>query len=349
MDVKISGYNCYKNIKNEFDKRNNKKIVYNNLIKSTQKSNSRISIFNKNKSNNKKNNKKEKSINLKSKEIIPQINKLVKQIPTKKDIIKEKQEKTFNLNIGNEKIKTKGNNVNKKQNKIKNNSKENKTTINTIKKDNQENKKSIHNNEQNNLSSKKQSSQKGSIYESPIINKNSDDELVTSFEKKTSELKSPETVSEDSFITDEDEINKNKIKDMNDFEKENNNSSIEKNDKEINVEINDDELIDQENEIIYVDKMKKFETENESKERNKEIKKESKNKNKERNEVNNIKVNIKGSIFNDKEKNNLNKGIMQNYLNQSQKSLKEKTLQEFSSQDFLQTANRAFLVMLKSK
>ena len=324
MDVKISGYNCYKNIKNEFDKRNNKKIVYNNLIKSTQKSNSRISIFNKNKSNNKKNNKKDKSINLKSKEIIPQINKLVKQISTKKDIIKEKQEKTFNLNIGNEKIKTKGNNVNKKQNKIKNNSKENKTTINTIKKDNQENKKSIHNNEQNNLSSKKQSSQKGSIYESPIINKNSDDELVTSFEKKTSELKSPETVSEDSFITDEDEINKNKIKDINNFEKENNNSSIEKNDKEINVEINDDELIDQENEIIYVDKMKKFETENESKERNKEIKKESKNKNKERNEINNIKVNIKGSIFNDKEKNNLNKGIMQNYLNQSQKSLKEK-------------------------
>ena len=37
-----------------------KKILYNNLVKTSQKSNSKISIFNKNKSNNKNNKKRRK-------------------------------------------------------------------------------------------------------------------------------------------------------------------------------------------------------------------------------------------------------------------------------------------------
>ena len=318
MDVKKNGYNCYKNIKNEFDKKNNKKIIFSNLIKSTQKSNSRVSIFNKKQSSN----KKEKSLNLKSKEMIP-INKLIKKIPNKKDIIKEKQEKIKNISTLNETIKSKENiTTDKNQNRLKNNnSKEN---INNIKKENKDNKKSVHNSEQKNLSSMKQSIQKDSIYDSPIINKNSDDDLVTSFEKKPSELKSPDTVSEDSFITDEDEINNNKSKQIINDEKYNNNICIGKKEKELNYEINEEELIEQDNEIIYVDKIKEFETEKESKEQKNEKKKEkNKIKNKDKNKVNNIKVNIKGSIFNDIDKNNLNKGLSSKLLNQSYKNINE--------------------------
>ena len=241
MDGKINMNNCYRNIKNEFDKQKNKKIAFTNLIKSSQKSNSKISIFTKKKSNNKnKNSKKNKSINLKSKEIC--VNNIKKQILIKKELLKERGEKSININPIKDNFKSKVNNANKKKaNKPKNIIQENKINSNISNFDNHniQNQKNSHSSKKTNL--------KDSLYDSPIINKNSDDELVTSFERKPSELKSPDTVSEDSFITEEDPINLSK-KDKNTKISNNENNNIEnenikKKEREKNAEINEEELI----------------------------------------------------------------------------------------------------------
>ena len=325
MDEKKNANNCYKNIKNEFEKKNHTKIFYNNLIKSSQKSNSRISIFTNKISNNNRKNKKEKSFNLKQKEI-SQTN-LKKSVSIKKDIIKEKKEKNANIILGNEGLRKKEKKLfNKKSNKIKNNSKEIKGKNALNKNDSPELKRQNYNNEQN-ISSLKKSQLKESIYESPLINKNSEDDLVTSFEKKPSELKSPQTNSEDSFMTDKEEINNNN-RQMNDKKEEVNPNLIEKKEKnEENEENNniknndDDDLIEQDNEIIYVDKIKELYNEKEKKDKRKENNKSKKNKNKDRNEMNNIKVNVKTSFFNDKEKNN--KGGNSIYSIQTKKTINE--------------------------
>ena len=323
-DVKKNVNNCYKNIKNEFEKKNRKKMLYNDLIKSSQKSNSRISIFTNKISNNNRKNKKEKSFNLKQKEISK--TNLKKSISNNKDIIKEKKEKNTNIK-GNECLAKKGNKLNnKKQKNITNNNKESKGNNIYNKNDSLEQKKQKMYNEQN-ISSLKKIKKKESIYNSPLINQNSDDDLVTSFEKKPSELKSPETISEDSFITDKEDFDNNN-KQLNDKKEKFNTNTIEK--KEKNEENNhiknnddDDHLIEQNNEIIYVDKIKKLYIENEKKEKWKENNKSKKNKNKDRNEINNIKVNVKISFLNNKEKSNFGKGGYSKYSIQNKKQLNE--------------------------
>jgi len=349
MNEKINSNCYYKNIKNEFDKKDNKKILYNNLVKTSQKSNSKISIFNKNKSNN-KNNKKENSINMKLKENIT--TNLKKPISIKKDKTKEKKEKPINTNSCNENLKTKNNNLNeKKQIKPKNNNnKENKiinNNSNNNKIDNSDIKKQKNRTEKANISSSKKNNYNNksskSIYDSPIVNKNSEDDLVTSFEKKPSELKSPETVSEDSFITDEEEIiNKKNSTSKKEKEKQKQtdiNNNIEKeNKKEINVEKNEKVLIEPENEIVYIDRVKELENAN-----NIIFKKEDKeiltSKNKNKSELNNIKVNIKTTFFNEKDKNNPNKLCISKYLNQSQKVISEK-LKTSKEKSFKKNTNK---------
>ena len=313
--------NCYRNIKNEFDKQKNKKIAFTNLIKSSQKSNSKISIFTKKKSNNKsKNNKKDKNINFKSKEI--SVNNIKNSKSKKKELLKERQEKAININTIKDNIKSKVNNLNKKKpNKLKNmNHESNKinNNINYTNIDNYDFKK------QKNISSSKKTNLKESIYDSPIINKNSDDEIATSFERKPSELKSPDTVSEDSFITEEEPINLAKKEKIN--KNDNNESNNDESDKikEIDIEINDEELIEQDNEIVYIDKNKGIEKGKESKKQKKEKKIMNKININNKNEMNNIKVNIKIPSNNEKEKNNLNKSAISKHLNQSQKILIEK-------------------------
>ena len=318
MDEKINMNNCYRNIKNEFDKQKNKKIAFTNLIKSSQKSNSKISIFTKKKSNNKnKNSKKNKSINLKSKEIC--VNNIKKQILIKKELLKERGEKSININPIKDNFKSKVNNANKKKaNKPKNIIQENKINSNISNFDNHniQNQKNSHSSKKTNL--------KDSLYDSPIINKNSDDELVTSFERKPSELKSPDTVSEDSFITEEDPINLSK-KDKNNKISNNENNNIEnenikKKEREKNAEINEEELIEQDNEIIYIDKMKGIDIGKEPQKQVKDKKKGNNNKS----EINNIKVNVKTSFINEKEKNNFNNSTLSKHLNKNKNILNEK-------------------------
>ena len=209
MEAKMNGYSCYRNIKIEFEKKNNdKKLQFNNLLKSTQKSNSRITLFTKNKSNN-KTNKKEK--NMKRKEITP-IN-LKKPMSSKKDIIKEKPEKSKNINLGNEKFKLKGLNnlIKKNTNFFKNNNQGTKKKIYYNNNNNQDIKKRNHNNNENIIMTSNEKYEiKDSIYDSPVVNQMTEEDIVTSFEKKPSELKSPETISEGSFISDEEENNNNK-------------------------------------------------------------------------------------------------------------------------------------------
>ena len=325
MDGRNNTNNFYKIANNDFDKKNNNKIVYNNLIKSSQKSNSRISIFTK-KSNN-KNNKKEKSKNLRPKEA--SVTNLKKQLLPKKETKKEKFDKTANVNTGNDRIKTKGNSLtNKKQNKQKSDEKENKLKDNTINnnyiinssKINQDTKQNNPNTGNKIKSSPKRKNFKESIYDSPFINKKLEDDLVTSFERKASELKSPDTISENSFITDEDEVNdnnnnkSNKDKDKN---KNNNNNNNNNNNTEKEKNINKENIENRENtKDLNIKKIQKM----------------------NRNEVN-IKVNVKTSIFNNIDKNNKNKGLFSKFINQSQKKLindknsssKEKILNSSSS------------------
>ena len=318
MEVKMNSYNCYKNIKNELDKKNiNKKIQFNNVIKSSQKSNSKISLFTQKKSNN-KNNKKEKNFNMK--EITPM--NLKKPLSSKKDIIKEKQEKAKNIILGNDKFKSKGRNniTNKNTNIFKNKNKETKKKIYYNNIDNLDIKKLNNNKEKKIITSIEKSQIKDSIYDSPVANQITEDDLVTSFERKPSELKSPETISEGSFISEEEENNNNKkqttIKDK----------VINKNiEKEVITENKEYNLIEQHNEIKYIDKIKDLETDNLSKEFYEgEEKGEMKNKNS--NEINNIKVNIKTSFFNEKEKNILNKPKIVKDFNKGEKIINEKNI-----------------------
>ena len=335
--------NYYKNINNEFDKKINKKIVYNNIIKSTQKSNSRISIFTK-KSNTK--NKKDKGKNTKPKET--SVTNTKKPILSKKEIKKEKQEKTISLNTANERLKPKGNSLtNKKSNKQKSNEKDNKLrdSNNNNKVNKEDIKKLNQNTEQKNISITKRNKFKESIYDSPFINKNLEDDLVTSFERKPSDLKSPETISENSFLTDEEETNNNKNNNINNNkEKKENNTAEKEKEKETKDDMKEDDLIEHENEIIYVDKIKGSDNEKETKDEKKEIKKLTKNKNKNRNEVN-IKVNVKTSIFNDIEKKSKNKGLLSKYLNQSKKKIQEKS--NTSKEKYFNNSNNNININIK--
>ena len=328
MEGKI--FNNHKNINNEFEKRNNKKLVYNNIIKSTQKSNSRISLFSK-KQSNIKNLKKEKN------KETPLLS-FKKPLSKKQDIKKEKQEKT-NIISGMEFIKQKINSNKKKQNKLnnidknkeKNKEKENQQKNINITNRNRINNLDIKNFKQNNTqknNSTKQKNFKESIYESPI-SKNTEDELVTSFERKPSDLNSPKTISEDSFLTEEDNNDKSKTNkdlkeeknintnDKNKKEKEKDNQKQKQ--KEEDLEVNDDDN-DNDNEIRYIDKIKEIEIEDA---KNNNLKLESNNSNK-KSKISNIKVNIKKPNFNDNEKSSANKrGIIQ-YINQSQKIMNKK-------------------------
>ena len=324
MEGKILANNNIKNVNKEFEKRNNKKMLYNNIIKSTQKSSSRISLFTK-KQSNRRNSKKENNINLKNKDI--SVTKLKKQIIAKKDIKKEKPER-INIISGKERIKTKINSSTKKKpikskkfdkdnnkDKEKENCSKNNNIYNNMK-NNEDIRKSKQNTSQKDMTPKKRDL-KESIYDSPFLNNNLEDDLVTSFERKPSDLKSPETVSEDSFITEDDiKLNKKNNKEVNNEKKINEKNTIENNnvEKVIKNDENEDNLLGQENEIIYVDKAIDLN------ENGKIYKKEEDEK---RNEVN-IKVNVKTSIFNDMEKNENSRPKILNYINQSQKSINQK-------------------------
>ena len=136
-------------------------------------------------------------------------------------------------------------------------------------------------------------------FESITVTKNeNDDELVTSFERKPSELKSPHTISDDSFTSSYEDENSNV--DKKEFEEKNkksNDKNIEKNKRKINDIINKDcqthsELAD--NELIYVDRINYNKDEDEEekyidtnkKEKNKN---EIKNSNKKK-QGNNLKI-----------------------------------------------------------
>ena len=92
-----------------------------------------------------------------------------------------------------------------------------------------------------------------------ITKNENDDDLVTSFERKPSELKSPHTISEDSFTSSyEEENSKDDKKDLDEKNKKNTDKNLEKNGKKNNETNNKDcntysELAD--NELIYVDRI----------------------------------------------------------------------------------------------
>ena len=110
-------------------------------------------------------------------------------------------------------------------------------------------------------------------------NKNdNEDDLVTSFEKKPSELKSPETISEDSFTSS--------------FEKE---EKEENQEKLINNEKNDENKIKNEyNELIYIDKL------------NEEINKDIQEKIKEEENIKNIEIKSKTTTTKGKSNSDIN-------------------------------------------
>ena len=154
-------------------------------------------------------------------------------------------------------------------------------------------------------------------FESVTITKNeNEDELVTSFERKPSELKSPHTISDDSFTSSYEDENSNlDKKEYEEKNKKNNDKNIEKNKKKINEIINRDcqtysELAD--NELIYVDKINynKDEDEEEKLIDIKDTNKKEKNKNEiknsnKKNQGNNLKIpklDLDENNLNEKEK-----------------------------------------------
>ena len=157
---------------------------------------------------------------------------------------------------------------------------------------------------------KKEKITKNNANESSVTNENEDD-LVTSFERKPSELKSPHTISEDSFTSsyeeekskDGEEENSSKDDDES-FEKVNNkNKSKSKNKNKKIAKRNShtySELVD--NELIYVDRIS---ANKDDEEEDKVIDKKNKNK-KEGNKKeikNNRKIQVKISELDSKDKN----------------------------------------------
>ena len=140
--------------------------------------------------------------------------------------------------------------------KINEDSSPTKETINSPSKNknntNEKNKKKINNNiketpKKRNIKNKSKKI-KCNTYESEIKNDNEDD-LVTSFERKPSELKSPETVSEDSFTSSyEEEKSKEYKREFNTKREKSNYKEIIKKDSNTYSEL-------VENELIYVDKI----------------------------------------------------------------------------------------------
>ena len=260
----------------ETKKKNKKNINYNNFQKSYQK-NHHKNFFVKNQKTeiktaekNKINKKKSGQINDDSsptKETInsPSNNKKISKINTSQ---KKNEKEEINDNIKLE----------KKESLPKNNNKEKISKFNT--------------------------------FESAGKNENEDD-LVTSFERKPSELKSPHTISEDSFTSSYEEEKSNYDKKKSDKKNNENNEKIEGDKKKEKIKSDSynsqnsntySELV--ENELIYVDKIKYNNDEDEDLDKIELNKKGANNYNKiENNKNNQINNNIKIPELDLKEKN----------------------------------------------
>ena len=198
MDGKFNINSNKINTKNEIDKNNQLKIFYNNITNSSKKPNSKISIL-KSKLNI---NKKEKRKNIKNEMTL---NITTKKHSKKKQIITEKKEKIPKSSKNN--TNQKNNNKNNRKNKIEKVLNKN-NIINSITYQND----NINNHNYTNikdkiLSSKSNSNMKLnlikslSILNTPAFNDNSDfDDIITSYEISPSQLQTPKTISDDSFI-----------------------------------------------------------------------------------------------------------------------------------------------------
>ena len=233
--------------------------------------------------------------------------------PTKETMNSPSYNNNNNCNSSKKKDK------NKEKNKIKNN-KYIKQDINVkILKETPKRKyysKEKYNEEKNKTKNK---SKKSESIESESIKKNdNEDDLVTSFERKPSELKSPHTVSEDSFTSslyeEEKEKTKTKVNYKNDKQdsnekKKNHLSSNKDKDKESHNTYS--ELVD--NELIYVDKINIDKDDND-------------NENEEEEEENDIDKNVKEvnkNILKSNKKNLKNPEIVEKEKKLSEKELKE--------------------------
>ena len=184
MEGKIINNQNHLNMKNEFEKKIKKKLF--NIVKSSKKPNSKISIFS------------PKSINI-TEDRKNKNNKMILNLEKnhQKEIITEKVEKIpkSSSNHKNDKINIK----NDKKNKIKSGNNDN-NHQNT--KDQKNNKNSINDKILSFKSKKyKNFSKSFSISNNQLIYDYSETDVVTSYEKNTSELKTPKTISEGSFLS----------------------------------------------------------------------------------------------------------------------------------------------------
>ena len=150
---------------------------------------------------------------------------------------------------------------------------------------------------------------------------NEDDDLVTSFERKPSELKSPETFSKDSFINSYEE---KKELSKNDGDKYNENRNNKKNnDEEKNDSYSDSEL--EENEFIYIDRINN--NKDDEFEKNKKNNKK-KNNNKENDDYKklNKKNNINKTDIDEMEKDLIEKKLKERDKNNKKEKFKNKEI-----------------------
>ena len=143
-----------------------------------------------------------------------------------------------------------------------------------------------------------------------------DDDLVTSFERKPSELKSPETISEDSFTSsyeEEEELPKNEDKKY----KKNKNNKKEQKKKEKKKKDSHTYSELEDNELIYVDKINNHKDDEEIEEEDESHSEEKINK-KKNNKKTNINTNKKDK------KNNINKNEIDTKESLIEEELKEK-------------------------
>ena len=227
MDGKTNINPNKNNIKSGISKKNRLKIFYNNIIKSSKKPSSKISIF-----SSKLNNNKEK---IRSKNNEMTLNNHTKKNSKKKQIITAQKEKIprSSKNHMNQKINNKNNRKSRINKKEINNSL---TFQNNIDKNNNCIKEKILSSNSFSKINKKVTKSL-SISNPPIINGNSElEDIITSYEILPSELKTPKTISEDSFILD----NKEKVK-------ENTKENIKK----------DDNLLSNKTKVDFIPKIQK--------------------------------------------------------------------------------------------
>ena len=199
MDGKFNINSNKTNIKSEIDKKNKLKIFYNNITNSSKKQNTKISIF----SSKLNINKKEKRKNIKNEMTL---NITTKKHSKKKRIITEKKEKNIksSKNNTNQKINNKSNKKNKIKKVLNNNNIINSITYQNHNINNNINYTNIKDKiltSKSNLNLNLNLTKSLSILNTPPFNDNSElDDVITSYEISPSELKTPKTLSEDSFI-----------------------------------------------------------------------------------------------------------------------------------------------------